>query len=86
MELKERIYLCALYDLYKKLLTQKQQSYFIAYYLDDLSLSEIAENHHVSKSAVHDALKKITQQLYYFEASVGFYAYREKAKLVNEDE
>ena len=48
-----------LFDYYGCLLTQKQQEYFINYYFEDLSLSEIANMFNVSRNAVHDQLNKI---------------------------
>ena len=43
MQPDSREYLIELYDLYQRLLTEKQQMYFESYYFLDLSLSEIAK-------------------------------------------
>ena len=48
-----------LFDFYGCLLTEKQQEYFTSYYFDDMSLAEIADEHNISRNAVHDQLKKI---------------------------
>ena len=48
------VYLNILYDCYKDLFTEKQQLYFESYYWENLSLSEIATNYHVSRNAVHN--------------------------------
>lgn len=61
------IYLNTLYDIYKDLLTDKQKEYYEAYYFDNLSLSEIAENFDVSRNAVFNQLKIIEEKLTEYE-------------------
>jgi predicted DNA-binding protein YlxM (UPF0122 family) len=61
LEKTERINL--LYDFYGTLLTDRQQQMIELYFLDDLSLSEIAEQFSISRQAVHDNLRRATQQL-----------------------
>ena len=56
-----------LYAYYGTLLTQGQQSYFEDYYYNDLSLGEIAVNHHVSRQAVYDNLKRSSKILQNYE-------------------
>lgn len=60
-----------LFDFYGDLLTDKQRTYFINYYFEDLSLSEIAEIYSVSRNAVHDQLNKIYDLLDYYESKLG---------------
>ena len=57
------VYLNILYDLYKELFTEKQQMYFEAYYFENLSLGEIAENNDVSRNAVHNQIKIMEEKL-----------------------
>ena len=61
------IYLNSLYDIYKDLLTDKQKEYYEAYYFENLSLSEIAENFEVSRNAIFNQLKIIEDKLLEFE-------------------
>ncbi len=56
-----------LFDIYQELLTEKQREYFTAYYFDDLSISEIAENFEVSRNAVFDQIKKVCSILLNYE-------------------
>lgn len=56
-----------LYAYYGSLLTVGQQSYFEDYYYNDLSLGEIAINHHVSRQAVYDNLKRSSKILENYE-------------------
>lgn len=56
-----------LYAYYGSLLTKGQQSYFEDYYYNDLSLGEIAINHHVSRQAVYDNLKRSSKILQNYE-------------------
>lgn len=57
----------ALFDLYGDLLTDKQRTYFTEYYFDDLSLSEIAENHDMSRNGVHKQIKDVLHKLDFYE-------------------
>ena len=61
------IYLITLYDIYKDLLTDKQKEYYEAYYFDNLSLGEIADNYDVSRNAIFNQLKLIEEKLEEFE-------------------
>ena len=66
-ELDEREELIKLYDIYEGLLTDKQRQYFEAYYFDDFSLAEIADNFDVSRNAVFDQIKKTVANLKKYE-------------------
>lgn len=63
----------SLFDFYGDLLTKKQQIYFKTYYFDDLSLSEIANIHKVSRNAIFDQLNKIYQILENYEDKLGLF-------------
>lgn len=65
--MEEVIYLNSLYDYYKELLTDKQKNYFIDYYQNNLTLSEIGENYNVSRNAVHRQLKETIKLLEDYE-------------------
>ena len=69
----KKIYLNNLYDYYGGLFTDKQQEYFEAYYFDDLSLSEIAENNGVSRNAVHGQIKIVEEKLLFYEEKLKLY-------------
>lgn len=56
-----------LFDFYQSLLTSKQKSYMSLYYLDDLSLGEIAEEYDVSRQAVYDNIKRTEAMLEQYE-------------------
>lgn len=62
-ELEKNERLADLYALYGHLLTPGQRDYFEDYYYNDLSLGEIADNHHVSRQAVYDNLKRSANSL-----------------------
>jgi predicted DNA-binding protein YlxM (UPF0122 family) len=66
----ERIAL--LFDFYGPLLTERQQELLQAYYLEDLSLAEIAESEGVSRQAVHDLIKRSEAALLEYEEKLGF--------------
>ncbi len=70
MEINLRERFIRLYNVYKNLLTTKQRDYFEEYYLYDYSLSEIAQNHNVSRNACFDAIKKCENLLNDYEAKL----------------
>ena len=61
-------------DLYGVLLTDKQRDMVRDYFDYDLSLSEIAAQHGISRQAVADTVKKCEKTLIDTEKSLGFYA------------
>ena len=63
----DKIYLNEIYVYYKELFTEKQQVYFEDYYMNDLSLSEIAENY----NSVHKQLKIVEEKILYYEKILG---------------
>lgn len=69
-KLSEKLRYHKLYDIYSKLLTEKQKTYFEYYYLDDYSLSEIAKIMGVSRNAVHDQVKIVLQHLDHYEETL----------------
>ena len=54
-------------EIYGKLLTEKQLEILTDYYNNDLSLSEIAENNHITRQAVSDIIKKGENKLFDLE-------------------
>ena len=69
--LEKKEYYSNLFDFYEMLFTDKQKEYFKEYYFYDLSLSEIAENHNVSRAAVFDAINKMQEALDNYEKNLG---------------
>lgn len=80
-----KIYLNNLYDYYYLLLTEKQREYYEAYYFNDLSLAEIAENNDVSRNAVHGQIKNAIELLEFYEESLGLYEKSIKIKELIKD-
>lgn len=68
--MEEVIYYNNLFDCYGELLTDKQREYFIDYYQNNLSLSEMAINYGVSRNAIHKQLKKIIEVLENYEVKL----------------
>lgn len=64
----DRFYLINLFDQYQGLLTEKQRQYFISYYFEDQSLSEIAESYNVSRMAIQSSIKSIISDLQKYES------------------
>ncbi len=67
-----------LFEEYKELLTKSQQEIFSDYYLYDLSLSEIAENHEISKAAVSDSIHKSLTKLDEYESKLHVVAFKKE--------
>ena len=64
------LYYNDLFAIYKKLLTQKEQEIFAAYYEENLSMGEIAENRQISRSAIGNTIKTVEKKLTEYEASL----------------
>ena len=58
MELEKTKRVNDLIDLYGNLLTDNQINILELYYMEDLSLKEIADELQISRNAVHDTLKR----------------------------
>lgn len=63
-----------LYDFYQTLLTEKQRVYMQLYYLDDLSLGEIAEEYNVSRQAVYDNVRRTEAMLEDYENKLNLFS------------
>ena len=64
----EKIFeLAMLYDFYGELLNDTQKEVFEEYVLDNLSLSEIAEQRGISRQGVHDMIKRSSKALEEYE-------------------
>ena len=53
------LYYNNLFSIYRELLTKKEQNIFSLYYEENLSLSEIAENLQITRSAVGNTVKNV---------------------------
>ena len=67
MQLEKTTRMNFLFDFYQALLTEKQRSYMEYYYLDDLSLGEIAEEYEISRQAVYDNIRRTGAMLEEYE-------------------
>ena len=59
--------LSLLYDYYGELLKEQKRQVFEDYVLNDLSLSEIAEERGISRQAIHDTVKRCSKELLEYE-------------------
>ncbi len=72
MSLEKNLFLASLLDLYGPLLSKTQKAVMEDFLLKDLTISEIAENHKVSRQAVKDAISKAELKLNAYENKLGF--------------
>ncbi|MBR6222325.1 MAG: DNA-binding protein [Lachnospiraceae bacterium] len=56
-----------LYDFYGELLTEHQKSIYEDVTLNDLSLTEVADNEGISRQGVYDLIKRIDKKLMNYE-------------------
>ena len=66
-DIEEFEYINKLYELYKNLLTPRQIEIMDKYYLYNLSLSEISDILHISRTAISDALNHAKNNLFEYE-------------------
>ncbi|MDD3341482.1 MAG: sigma factor-like helix-turn-helix DNA-binding protein [Bacilli bacterium] len=71
--MENKLYYIDLFDFYGSLLTEKQQEYFTEYYHHDLSLSELADNHEISRNAIHKQIKDAEHKLDFYEEKLSLY-------------
>lgn len=75
-----------LFDIYKSLLTPKQQQVMENYYVFDLSIGEIADNNKTSRAAIFDLIKRTTNILEDYEAKLKLLEKRTKITKILERE
>lgn len=71
--MEEYVYYNNLFDIYSPLLTLKENLIFKDYYQEDLSLSEIAENRNITRSAVQKTVKTVLSKLEKYENILNIY-------------
>ena len=71
INMDKHIEISVLWEIYGKLLTEKQYEVLNDYYNNDLSLSEIAENNNISRQGVRDLIKKGESKLFEYEEKLG---------------
>lgn len=62
-----------LFDFYQSLLTNKQRNYLELFYLEDCSLSEIADTFNVSRQAVYDNIRRTGDLVEDYEKKLELY-------------
>ena len=60
-----------LFSIYGELLSHSQKEILSDYYENNLSITEIADEKNISRSAVEDALKKGSNKLLHYEKELG---------------
>jgi len=60
-----------LFDCYESLLTEKQREIYTMHYVEDCSLSEIAEANGITPQAVADSLKRVNARFDDYEEKLG---------------
>ncbi len=78
--LEQRVELSELFDFYGELLKENQKEIFEAYVMNDYSISEIADEHNMSRQAVFDMIKRCTKQLEDYEKKLELIGKFEKAR------
>ena len=71
--MEKNVVISILYEYYGKLLTDKQAESIEMHYLEDLSLTEIADIQGVSKQSISETIKRSEKALLDFEKGIGMY-------------
>ena len=82
----ETLYYTKLYDIYYKMLTEKQCKYFKLYYFENLSIDEISDMEGISKAAVSKQLAVVKTYLNDFEEKLAILKKREAIEKEFENE
>ena len=74
-----------LYDFYGELLTEHQRRVYEDLVINDMSLSEIAEEQGISRQGVHDLIRRCDRILAGYEEKLGLVRkFNQTKKMVNE--
>ncbi len=65
--MEDKIWQGFLYDFYGELLNEHQREVYESYIIEDLSLSEIADEVSMSRQGVHDLIKRCNKKLQMYE-------------------
>lgn len=65
--IKKKLELDELFMTYQSLLSEIEQEYYIDYFQNDYSLSEMADNYDLSRAAIHKKLQVIEKKLLHYE-------------------
>ncbi len=88
IEMEEIVEQALLYDFYGELLTSHQKQIYEDFVLNDLSLSEIAQEQGISRQGVHDLVKRCNKILAEYEDKLHlvqkFIDTKEKVNTINE--
>ena len=68
--IEEKVKYTRLFDFYGDLLKPQLREMFSDYFMNDLSLSEVAESSGISRQAVHEALKRCEKKLDEYEEAL----------------
>lgn len=79
------LFLGVLNDVYGEFLGEKQRRVLSAYFDEDLSLSEIAENENITRQGVSDIIKRASKKLYGLEKKCGYAKKFSSLKNLSED-
>lgn len=82
---KSRLDTSLLMDYYGCLLTKKQVNVMEMYFDEDLSLGEIADINGISRQAIHDLIKRTTNQLIKYEEKLGLKKEAERIEKIRTD-
>ncbi|HDJ1994073.1 TPA: putative DNA-binding protein [Staphylococcus aureus] len=74
-----------LFDFYQSLLTNKQRNYLELFYLEDYSLSEIADTFNVSRQAVYDNIRRTGDLVEDYEKKLELYQKFEQRREVYDE-
>lgn len=74
--MEEFLYYNELFIIYGKLLNESNQRYYKLYYEENLTLQEIADLEHVSKSYIGNIIKKTSEKLREYESLMHIYENR----------
>ena len=80
MYMERYVYYGMLFDIYQKLLNERNREVFELYYEENLTLQEIADNLDVSKSYIGRIIKNTEKKLDDLEEKLHIYKNRQKLK------